>query len=201
LVALIASSSDASAAASVDLGVVGPTYRIVERDMLDAIEQRMRSLSASGELDGLMQSYRRRAKAFASRPPGVSLPRAKEHALVPVDTTFVLGHDIEDADGNVLFPAGTTIRPLEHQPLLRVLCFIDGDDRQQVQWLRSACPDEVQHKRILVNGDISEVQKQLSGRVYFDQRGYLGSMLSITAVPTVVRQIGDSLYAEQIPIH
>ena len=50
----------------VDLGVLGPTYRIVERDMLGAIEQRMRSLSESGELDGLMQSYGRRAKAFAS---------------------------------------------------------------------------------------------------------------------------------------
>jgi conjugal transfer pilus assembly protein TraW len=187
-------------AAAVDLGVLGPTYRIVERDMLDAIEQRIRSLSGSGELDGLMQGYRRRAKAFASRPPGVSLPRADEHSLVPIDTTFVLGHDIEDGEGNVLFPAGTTIRPLEHQPLTRVLCFIDGDDRQQVEWLRSACPDALRYKRILVSGDATEVQEQLSGRIYFDQRGYLGSVLSITAVPTVVRQIGDSLYAEQIPI-
>lgn len=201
LAALIASSDDGASAASVDLGILAPTYRIVERDVLEAIEQRMQELTDSGELERLKRDYQKRAKQYANRPPGVSLPRAKEAVMVPIDTTFVLGHDIEDADGDVLFAAGTTINPLEHQPLTRTLCFVDGDDPQQVEWLRSACPNGQQHKRILVSGNITELQERFAERLYFDQRGYLVSVLRITAVPTVVRQIGDSLYAEQIPIN
>jgi conjugal transfer pilus assembly protein TraW len=199
LVVHIASSSQ-DAPRVVDLGKLGPTHPIVESDMLESIEERLAGLRKTGELGRLQRQFARRARRYADSPPGLSLPRATEHSMTKIDVAFRLNQDIVDADGNVLFAAGTLVDPLKGRTVTRVLCFVDGSDPDQVEWLRSACTDDARGKLILVSGSLSEVARKIQRRLYFDQGGYLTTALGITALPTVVRQIGEGLYAEQIPI-
>lgn len=197
LVALIASCN---AALAKDLGVIGKSYPIIERDLVEVIHERIQQKTESGELDAMHQGMRDRSKGYARRPPGVSLPRAQEYRAVEINPLYTLDRDITDADGKVLFTAGTQVNPLEVNPLTKVLCFIDGDDPAQVNWLQNYCAKDIRNKMILVNGDFLAVSEQIGMRLYFDQRGYLVERFGIQAVPAVIRQSGKVLYVEDFPI-
>jgi len=196
LVALIA-SCDASAK---DFGVIGKTYPIIERDLIEVIHERIQQKKESGELDALHRGMAERSKGYARRPPGVALPRAEEYRVTEVNPVYTLEKDITDADGKVIFKAGTKVNPLEVNPLTKTLCFIDGDDPEQVIWLKTYCGKDLRNKLIMVNGDYLAVTEKTGMRIYFDQRGYLVERFGIKAVPAVIRQNGKVLYVEEFPI-
>ncbi len=187
-------------ALSTDLGQLGKSYPIIEPDLIETIKTMLQKKQDSGEMDVLNERLKGNAKTYVQRPPGVSLPKAAEYRGFAVDPTYTVSQDIRDAHGKVLFPAGYTINPLTIKPLTKALCFIDGDDVEQVQWLEKYCPDNYRFKRILVNGDFNLVTKKTKSRVYFDQKGYLISHFRIKALPAVVRQSGGLLYVEEFKI-
>lgn len=196
LVALIASCN----ATAKDLGVIGNTYPVIERDLIEVIHERIQQKTESGELDALHQGMTDRSKEYARRPPGVALPRAQEYRAIEVNPLYTLEKDITDADGKILFKAGTKVNPLEVKPLTKTLCFIDGEDPEQVTWLETYCGKDARNKLILVNGDYLAVTEQTGMRLYFDQRGYLVERFGIKAVPAVIRQSGKVLYVEEFPV-
>jgi len=197
LVALIASFD----VIAKDLGVIGPSYPVIERDLIEVIHERIQQKTASGELGELHNGLKDRTKNYAKRPPGVSLPRALEYRAVEINPVYTLDKDITDADGKVIFKAGTKVNPLEVNPLTKTLCFIDGDDPEQVSWMKEYCSADIRNKMILVNGDYLGLTEKLNLRLYFDQRGYLVERFGIKAVPAVIRQSGKVLYVEEFPIN
>jgi conjugal transfer pilus assembly protein TraW len=196
LVVLIASSSVFAR----DLGVIGVTYPIIERDLIEVIHERIQEKTKSGELDALNKELKETAKQRARRPLGVLLPTAQVYRAIEINPIYTVDKDITDADGKVIYKAGTQINPLEVKPLTKTLCFIDGDDPEQVKWLQNYCAKNRLNKLILVNGDYLALSNQLNLRIYFDQRGYLVGRFGIKAVPAVIRQSGQVLYVEEFPV-
>lgn len=183
-----------------DLGTIGPTYAISERNLLDVIQERLREHRESGLLKKHRKELAERAKRYTSRPQGLPLPRAQTYRTSTVSLEFITTEDITDGRGHVLYPVGTQVNPLVFQSLMKTLCFADGDDPDQVAWLAQHCPDPLKHKLILVRGEYPKVAKQLDRRLYFDQGGYLVGRFGIRAVPATVRQKEHMLYVEEIPI-
>ncbi|MCG8437981.1 MAG: type-F conjugative transfer system protein TraW [Pseudomonadales bacterium] len=183
-----------------DLGVLGKVYPIQEESLIEAIKARLSTMQESGELAEKHEELLEQSRQYAQRPPGVDLPRATEYRAVPVDPSFTLSRDIVDAEGKVLFEKGLVINPLKYRPLTRAICFLDGDDGAQVEWLADACPSSENSKVVLVNGNVVELMKSLQRRLYFDQHGTLVARFEITALPAVVRQSEEILYVEQFPI-
>ena len=183
-----------------DLGVIGPSYAILERDLLDVIHERLAQHRHSGRLEEHRRQLAEQARRYVARPAGIRLPRTHTSRTRAVSLAFVTTENITDGGGRILYPAGTRVNPLVFQPLTRTLCFADGDDPDQVAWLHDACGDPGTHKRILVRGDYPAIAAQLAGRLYFDQRGYLVRRFGIQAVPAIVRQKEASLYVEEVPL-
>jgi conjugal transfer pilus assembly protein TraW len=183
-----------------DLGVIGTAYPVIERDLIEVIQERLRQKTQSGELAALNQAMLDRAKRTARRPPGVALPRAKDYRAVALNPVYTLDKDLTDAEGKLLFKAGTPVNPLEIRPLSKTLCFIDGDDPQQVAWIKTYCANEARNKWILINGDTGALSQQTGVRWYFDQRGVLTQRFGLQAVPAVIRQSGRRLYVEEFPV-
>jgi type-F conjugative transfer system protein TraW len=101
-------------AGAADLGTLGPTYGIAEPHLLNFIEQRLRDKERSGELQRLMQEAQSRGIDAVKRPQPVAGLRATEAARsFYVDPTFTLDRNIVDAQGRLLFAAGTRKNPLE----------------------------------------------------------------------------------------
>lgn len=183
-----------------DLGVIGTAYPVIERDLIEVIQERLRQKTESGELKALNQTMLDRSKRYARRPSGVSLPRAKDYRAVAVNPVYTLDQDITDAEGKLLFKAGAQVNPLEIRPLTKTLCFIDGDDPQQVAWITTYCANDARNKWILVNGDMGALNQHTGWRWYFDQRGVLTQRFGLQAVPAVIRQNGGRLYVEEFPM-
>jgi conjugal transfer pilus assembly protein TraW len=199
-VALLVACTASFSASANDLGQMGKTYPIAESDLIETIKAKLAERQASGELDALNKKWQNDGKQYVRRPPGKALPRATEYRAFAVDPTYTVPNDIKDTDGKVLYKAGFTFNPLQVKPLTRTLCFIDGDDPDQVNWLERYCSNAVSFKRILINGDFLEVSKKTKARIYFDQRGFLLSHFRIEAVPAVVRQSRELLYVEEFKL-
>ncbi|MDS1587955.1 conjugal transfer protein TraW, partial [Escherichia coli] len=82
------------------------------------------------------------------------------------------------------------------------LYFINGDDPEQIEWMKRQTPPTLESKIILVQGSIPEMQKALDSRVYFDQNGVICQRLGIDQVPARVSAVsGDRfLKVEFIPV-
>lgn len=182
------------------LGVLGPTYPIHERNLIEVMQEKMAEKQANGEIAAMHERMADQAAQYVQRPPGQKLPRALERKISSFSPLYVLDRDIHDATGKLIFAKGTTVNPLKIKPLTKMLCFIDGDDPQQVEWMMKSCAYHPANKLILVAGNYQTLMTQLNVRLYFDQQGWLVNKFHIQALPAVVKQQGQDLYVEEIPV-
>jgi conjugal transfer pilus assembly protein TraW len=83
----------------------------------------------------------------------------------------------------VIIPAGTTVNALEKLKWGEPMIFIDGEDKEQIQWAKNK-----HGKVVLTNGAPLDLGKELNRSVYFDQAGILCNRFKIEAVPAIIEQ-------------
>lgn len=181
-----------------DIGNMGLTYPIAERDLVEVIKERIAEKRAAGELEKLNNELAEKSQSYVRRPPGSGLPRTKSYRAFAIDPTYTVPVDVVDADGKILYAAGAAFNPLRVKALTRTLCFINADDEEQIQWMERYCVNDQAFKRILVSGDFNATTKRTQKRLYFDQYGVLVAKFRIQSVPATIRQSGDYLYVEEI---
>lgn len=185
-----------------NLGAIGPTYPIAERNLLDHIMSRLREKERTGELKKFEQLAKERATRSVTNPkPIPGLKRAETARTHYFDPTFVLDRNVVDENGALMFPAGTRKNPLEVVSLSKHLLFFDARDPRQVARARELI-DVYQGrvKPILVGGSYMDLMKAWKLRVYYDQEGVLVRKFGITAVPAIVSQEGQRLRIDEVLI-
>jgi conjugal transfer pilus assembly protein TraW len=189
-------------AQAVDLGVIGPTYEISEPHLLKMIEQRLRDKQRSGELQQLQDAARARGIDAVTKPVPVAGLRSTLHPRTfYVDPSFTLDRNVLDAQGRVLFPAGTRKNPLEVVALSKQLLFFDARDKRQVARARELWAAARGHlKPILTAGSYLDLMKSWQIPVYFDQQGLLTRRLGISQVPALVSQEGLRLRIDELEL-
>lgn len=95
---------------------------------------------------------------------------------------------------------GDTVNPLDKVPFSQVLFFIDGDDKEQVNWARQQLAGQTSVKVILVNGNIKETSDALNERIYFDQSGVLTRKFGFEHIPARISRDGHVMKVEEIPV-
>jgi conjugal transfer pilus assembly protein TraW len=185
-----------------DLGVLGPTYGIAEPHLLDFIQRRLRDQERSGELQRLMHEAQTRGIDAVKHPSPVSGLRATETPRsFHVDPTFTLDRHIVDAQGRLLFPAGTRKNPLDVVPLSKHLLFFDARDSRQLARARELMTRyEGKLKPILTGGSYLELMKAWQRPVYFDQQGTLVRHFGIRQLPALVSQDGRRLRVDELTL-
>lgn len=189
-----------SAVCAVDLGVVGPTYPIAEKDLLQLIQSRLREKEKSGELAKLQQEAVKRSIRSIEQPkPVPGLSKTLKARTWYYDPSIVAQRNYTDADGKIIVPAGTRVNPLDYVSMSRHLLFFDGRDKGQVK----RAEELVRHyqgkiKPILTGGSYVELMRQWNAQVYFDQAGALTRKFGIERVPALVSQEGKRLRVDEI---
>jgi conjugal transfer pilus assembly protein TraW len=189
-----------SGAGAADLGTIGPTYGIAEPHLLNFIEQRLRDKERSGELQRLTQEALARGIDALRQPQAVPGLRTTETARTfYVDPSFTLDRNIVDAQGRLLFAAGTRKNPLEVVSMSKRLLFFDARDRRQVVQAREFIARfDGKVKPILTGGSYLELMKAWQVPVYFDQQGTLTQRFGIRQVPALVSQEGKRLRIDEV---
>ncbi len=189
-------------AQAANLGTIGPTYPVAEKNLLDVIMAVLRAKEASGELKRHDKEARDRAAYAVNNPrPVDGLRRAQAARTFYFDPTFTLQSNVVDSAGAVLFPAGTRKNPLEVVSLSKHLLFFDARDPRQVARAREL----IEHyqgkvKPILVGGSYLDLMKRWNKPVFYDQDGTLVRKFGIVAVPAIVSQEGQRLRIDEVPV-
>lgn len=182
-----------------DLGVHGDLFPITEPDILMVIRAKLTALDKAGEIDRLNTEFRDRAVASIKRPPAINgIQHTREPRQWFFDPTITVAEDIMDNEGRLIHAAGTRVNPLEIMGLTQRILFIDGDDKDQVEWALAERTAAGRAKIILVNGAPLELMETHKVPFYFDQRGLLTSRFQIAQVPASIEQIGSLLSISEV---
>jgi conjugal transfer pilus assembly protein TraW len=192
----------AGAACAQALGKIGPTYPIGEEDLLAFIQARLEQKARSGELLQLQHQAQERARMALNSPaPVPGLHRTAAARTFYFDPSYVLERNAVDAQGRLLFPAGTVANPLDVVTMSKHLLFFDARDNAQVQRARDLIAlYGGRIKPILVGGSYLQLMRQWRIAVYYDQEGVLVRRLGITAVPAIVSQEGRRLRIDELVV-
>ena len=183
-----------------DLGVVGPTYEIAVRDLIEVMKDRFRRLEQTGEMRKLEDRYKAKVVEAVERPrpiPGITPTQTARTYYV--DPTWTLDRNVVDEKGQVLFPAGTRVNPLEYAPLTQTLLFFDQRERSQVAFARRFLVEaKARVKPILVGGEPLKLMRQWKREVFYDQGGVLSRKFLLKQVPALITQDGNRLRVDEI---
>lgn len=186
---------------AVDIEPIGPLYPIREQSVLEQIHNQLLAMQSSGELARLQRERLARNTEAVKNPspvPGLSTGATARTSYY--DPSFTLDRNLFDANGRLLFAAGTRKNPLEVVALTRRLLFFDARDPRQVSRARELVSQfgESGIKPILVGGSYLELMKKWRVPVYYDQQGLLVRRLKIRQVPALVYQEGMRLRIDEL---
>ena len=131
--------------------------------------------------------------------PVAGLRTTRTERTFYVDPTFTLDRNVVDAQGRLLFAAGTRKNPLEVVSLSKRLLFFDARDQRQVARARELIASYGgKVKPILTGGSYLDLMKAWQVAVYFDQQGTLTRRFGIRQVPAPVSQEGQRLRVDEV---
>ena len=185
------------AAYAKDLGVVGATYPVSEKDALQEIEER------ASQIDwGKYFNKDKMKKVVTNFKPEdmTALKTAERNTTFTVDMTYTLAHDIPDGKGGILYPEGYMFNPLDYVVFPNTLVFLNGADRRQVEWFKTSAYYK-DHKVMLLitEGTFQELSEKLRRPVFYAKREIV-ERFKLRAVPSVVVQKGREMEVKEIAI-
>lgn len=184
-----------------DLGTIGHLFPIAEPDLLTFIGQRLKGMENSGEMDRLQREAEARVKAHAVRPaPVAGLTPARTNRAFLYNPTFTVRETIRDMRGNVIARAGDKVNPLDRVAFSETLYFVDGDNPQQMAWLKLQITGQQNFKVILVKGNVHDSSIALDEPVYFDQYGTLTTKFGFEHTPVRITRADSMLRVEEVAL-
>ena len=140
-----------------DYGVQGHTFPILEQSLIEVIMTKLNEAKEEGRLEDLQEKFKQKAIKSIQKPsPVAGLSKATTDRSWAYDPTLTQVTPIFDEQGRVLVAAGTVVNPLDHVSWGEPLILINGEDIEQVNWVKK------QAGRItLVKGSPIELSKEL----------------------------------------
>ena len=114
-----------------ELGAYGSTFKIIEKDLIQDLQERAAAYDFDAARNRALAAYWRKARFY-------ELPKAQQDRIRYVDPTFVLKRDIRLPDGRVIAAAGTRINPLDRLPFTQRVIVFDARDPRQVAFAQQA---------------------------------------------------------------
>ena len=188
---LLAWLSPARAGEIVQLEPVGPTSPVIETDLVDELRQRVRLI----DMEQVRQTQERYQPANLH-----ALPRAEKDTTTRVDLTHTLEEDVQDANGQVLYPAGFTFNPLQYVSLSGALVVIDGSDPEQVAWFKGSPYGTNRRALLLLSGGSAAALRDELRRPVAYLTEDIARRLQLRAAPSVVMEHDQHLTVREVRI-
>ena len=191
LALLLAGVSPARAGEIVRLEPVGPTSAVIETDLAEELRQRAVSIDVE---------QLRHAQAHYQPANLHALPRATKDTTMVVDLTHTLEEDVQDANGQVLYPAGFTFNPLRYVSLSGALVVIDGSDPEQVAWFEGSPYGSNHRALLLLSGGLAAPLRDELARPVAYLTEDIAQRLQLRAVPSVVVEQDNQLVIREVSL-
>ena len=177
-----------------NLGEVGRTWPIAEKDALTEIEAKARQVEWNKVLE------RKKVENYQGPPDMGRLPRARRDRTFPVDLTYTTSIDVPDGKGGIFYPKGYTFNPLDYVTYPKTLVVINGNDPEQVQWLAaSEYAPRLDVMLLITEGRYGVVAKRVSRPVFYADRKII-DRLHLQAVPAIIKQKGRLMEVTEVTV-
>ncbi|MCG7878827.1 MAG: TrbC family F-type conjugative pilus assembly protein [Candidatus Thiodiazotropha endolucinida] len=125
-----------------DFGVRGPVEDILERDLIEVMQDKVAAIDWADKKEQAI-------KRFWEKQQFIELPRANKPRRRYLDPSILISDDIKDVDGKVLVARGTKINPLELKPFTQAVVVFDPLDAKQLALVDKQLPDLIKnHPRV-----------------------------------------------------
>lgn len=194
---MVCSFSSSLAIANVeDFGTRGHLFDIEEESIIEEIMNKLKMAETDGTLEKLNEEFIAKVKVKILRPnPVANISKSKTNRSWTYDPSFTQEKNIKDEKGRIIVAAGTRVNGLEKLKWGEPMIFINGDDKDQVEWVKKQSG-----KIVLVSGAPLELGDSLKRPVFFDQGGMLCRRFKIEAVPAIIEQEETLLKISEIKI-
>ncbi len=184
---LVCFCSVSARAAIITLDDAGETYPVIEPDVIVELQEQAKRMDIAREKEEKKNPITERIKTY--QPWNIAnLPKALSDREFLVDMTYTLDRDLMDADGNIIFPRGYTINPLDYTSFPGGLVIIDGSDQAQVKWFKQSPYFENYRARLLISdGYAFNLTNELQRPVFYLTQD-IAERLKLSAVPSIVVQ-------------
>jgi len=195
IIAVLLFSAPVSAAVK-ELGTFAETYPIAEKDAIEEIQEKSQSIGPQALIDPVEAE----SKITSFKPATLSLPKATKDRQFLVDMTYTLEIDIPDKDGNIVYPAGYQLNPLEHMNNPMTYVFINAADKDQVNWfLKSSYGNNLSCRLLITDGEYFDLSEKLGRPVYYALR-QITERFQLEYVPCIVSQDGQFMKVKEVNI-
>ncbi len=179
------------------LKVEGELYEIKEKDGLEEIYERVRSVD--------MIKLRERVIASAEKLLVLKseLNKACENRTFSFYPYYVLPFDIKDEKGRIIYPKGFMFNPLDSlQGLIShyIFVFFDGNSEREVKWLLSNRFYVEKAILIATGGDIRELVKIFKRPVYVFNKE-MKERFRVERTPSIARFNGSQVVIDEIGVY
>ena len=188
---LLAWLPPARAGEIVRLEPVGPTSAVIETDLAEELRQRAVNVDVT---------QLRHAQARYQPANLQALPRATKDTTTMVDLTHTLEEDVQDANGQVLYPAGFTFNPLQYVSLSGALVVIDGSDPEQVAWFKGSPYGSNHRALLLLSGGLAATLRDELVRPVAYLTEDIARSLQLRAVPSIVVEQDSQLVIREVSL-
>lgn len=182
----------------VDLGQVGKTYNISERDILDEIKSR----AEGTDWGKLLEDSKNELKANIGKIDK-ALPKAPDNKTRYIDLTTTLAQAVYTRDNRgkpqVLYPEGYRFNVLDYTKIRQRFVFFDATRAEEVKWYKQLFASDLNSMPIITRGNVLDFAKEIKREVYMvDDEIVMKFKLNVT--PTVIFQENNMLRAEEFYI-
>lgn len=172
--------------------VVGKTYHVIEKNSIKELEEKARAVNWGK----VTEPARKKLKNY--KPADFyPLPHTLENKKYKVSLVHTVEFDVRDANGEILYPEGFQFNPLDYMSLPYKMVFIDGDERNHIEWAKKIIQETDFVQLLVVNGSAFDLIKELDRKVFFAGHR-ITDKLNIRHVPSVAYQEGNELTVENI---
>lgn len=176
-----------------ELVTTGKTYPIAERDALEEVEERARTVD--------WQRHLKAIKPGNYRPNNLTkLPRVRRNNKFLVDMTYTLENDIVNDRGELLYPRGYRFNPLDFVSFKKTLVVINGEDQDQVQWFQSSSlAERMDVSLFITQGSSTDLSRKIKRPVFYATTPFVGRF-QLKVVPSVVKVKGREMEVEELVV-
>lgn len=189
-----------------DLGSEGPSFPIIENDLLEAMKAEALSEESRA---ALAKQAKAAPDRFIQSMPLISLPRATESRIRTVMPALHVERDIVDHQGVVRHKAGEVIDMSEHLPSAPILVVFDSQDPAHVDFAKRIAAGAPPGKKVIymttnVNRDggfaLYARQEYAIGRPVYLLMPDVRDTFGIERIPTVVTPTDKEFVIVEVPL-
>ncbi len=180
-----------------NLGIVGKTYPIAERDVSEEVKERVSKIN----WNEVVAQNRLTNSARNFKPAElIELPRTVKDRSRLIDMEYTLEFDITDNKGNIIYPKGYKFNPLDYMSYAKTIVVLNGSDREQVEWFKSSVYHNKPNVMLMItDGSYYDLSVELGRSVYFIDNK-MAERFQLQTVPSVIAQNQKSMEVLEIEV-